>query len=73
MPVLALADALESSGAGSIIADTIINLLGSNPSPIFMLLVIFVVTCTLTNFMSNTATTALMVPIAVSRGPGPGR
>ena len=69
---LALADALESSGAGSIIADTIINLLGSNPSPIFMLLVIFAVTCTLTNFMSNTATTALMVPIAVSLAQGLG-
>lgn len=69
---LALADALESSGAGSIIADTIINLLDSNPSPIFMLLVIFVVTCTLTNFMSNTATTALMVPIAVSLAQGLG-
>lgn len=69
---LALADALESSGAGSIIADTIINLLGNNPSPIFMLLVIFVVTCTLTNFMSNTATTALMVPIAVSLAQGLG-
>ena len=69
---LALADALESSGAGSIIADTIINLLGSNPSPIFMLLVIFVVTCTMTNFMSNTATTALMVPIAVSLAQGLG-
>lgn len=69
---LALADALESSGAGSIIADTIINLLGSNPSPIFMLLVIFVVACTLTNFMSNTATTALMVPIAVSLAQGLG-
>lgn len=69
---LALADALESSGAGSIIADTIINLLGSNPSPIFMLLVIFVVTCILTNFMSNTATTALMVPIAVSLAQGLG-
>ena len=37
-----------------------------------MLLVIFVVTCTLTNFMSNTATTALMVPIAVSLAQGLG-
>ena len=33
---------------------------------IILLLVIFVVGCALTNFMSNTATTALMVPIATS-------
>ena len=61
---LALASALETTGAGTLIADKIVGLLGTNP--IILLLVIFVVTCVLTNFMSNTATTALMVPIAVS-------
>ena len=40
--------------------------MGANPNPIVLLLVIFIVTCALTNFMSNTATTALMIPIAVS-------
>ena len=63
---LALAKALDSTGAGSLIADKIVGLLGENPNPIILLLVIFIVTCALTNFMSNTATTALMVPIAVS-------
>lgn len=63
---LALANALESTGAGTLIADKIVSLLGTNPNPIILLLVIFIVTCLLTNFMSNTATTALMVPIAVS-------
>ena len=63
---LALAEALESTGAGTLIADFIVGLLGSNPHPILILLAIFVVGCALTNFMSNTATTALMVPIATS-------
>ncbi len=63
---LTLAKALDTTGAGELIADKIVGLLGSNPSPILLLLVIFIVTCALTNFMSNTATTALMLPIAVS-------
>ena len=65
---LALAKALDTTGAGTLIADKIVGLLGSEPNPIILLLVIFIVivTCALTNFMSNTATTALMVPIAVS-------
>lgn len=63
---LSLAKALDVTGSGSMIADKIVGLLGSNPNPILLLLVIFLVTCVLTNFMSNTATTALMIPIAVS-------
>ena len=63
---LSLAKALDTTGAGNLIADKIVGLLGSNPNPIVLLLVIFIVTCALTNFMSNTATTALMIPIAVS-------
>ena len=63
---LSLAKALDVTGAGSMIADKIVGLLGSNSNPIQLLLVIFLVTCVLTNFMSNTATTALMIPIAVS-------
>ena len=63
---LTLAKALDTTGAGSLIADKIVGLLGADPNPLLLLLVIFVVTCALTNFMSNTATTALMLPIAVS-------
>lgn len=63
---LALANALDLTGAGIMLADWIVGFLGENPSPLLSLFVIFVVTCVLTNFMSNTATTALMVPIAVS-------
>lgn len=41
---LALAKALDTTGAGTLIADKIVGLLGSEPNPIVLLLVIFVVT-----------------------------
>lgn len=63
---LALAKALEKSGAGELVADNIINALGSNPSPYILLFVILLVSALMTNFMSNTATTALLVPISLS-------
>ena len=69
---LSLAAALDSTGAGELIADKVIGLLGKNPSPYVLTFVIFMLCCVLTNFMSNTATTALMAPIAVSIAQGMG-
>lgn len=69
---LALASALSSSGAGELIANKVIGLLGENPSPYVLTFVVFMLCCVLTNFMSNTATTALMVPICVSIANGMG-
>lgn len=63
---LALAKALEKSGAGEMIADMIINGLGSEPSPFILLFVVLLLSSIMTNFMSNTATTALLVPISLS-------
>ena len=62
---LSLAAALEQTGAGELIAEKVIGMLGDNPSPYVLTFVIFMLCCVMTNFMSNTATTALMVPIAV--------
>ena len=63
---LSLASALSSTGAGEMIANKVISMLGENPSPYLLTLIVFLLCCTLTNFMSNTATTALMVPICLS-------
>lgn len=69
---LSLAKALEVTGAGELIADKVIGALGDHPSPIFFTLVVFLLCCAMTNFMSNTATTALMAPICLSIAQGMG-
>ena len=69
---LSLAKALEVTGAGELIADKVIGALGANPSPILFTFVVFILCCIMTNFMSNTATTALMAPICVSIAQGMG-
>ncbi|WP_432630490.1 SLC13 family permease [Brotaphodocola sp.] len=69
---LSLASALSKTGAGEQIADLVINALGENPSPYVLTFVVFMLCCVLTNFMSNTATTALMVPICLSVAQGMG-
>ena len=69
---LSLAAALEQTGAGELIAEKVIGMLGDNPSPYVLTFVIFMLCCVMTNFMSNTATTALMVPIGISIAQGMG-
>ena len=63
---LSLASALQKSGAGELLANKVISFLGDNPSPYLLTFVVFILCCVLTNFMSNTATTALMVLICLS-------
>ena len=69
---LSLASALQETGAGEVIANKVIGALGANPSPYVLTFVVFLLCCIMTNFMSNTATTALMVPICLSIAQGMG-
>lgn len=69
---LSLASALQSTGAGELIAGKVIGALGAAPSPYILTLVVFLLCCIMTNFMSNTATTALMIPICLSIAEGMG-
>ena len=69
---LSLASALSATGAGEMIAGKVIGALGENPSPMVLTFVVFILCALLTNFMSNTATTALMVPICLSIAQGMG-
>ena len=63
---LALAAAMKKTGAGEVIASAVLAPLGPETPMFLIMLVIFLLAMTMTNFMSNTATTALLVPIGMS-------
>jgi len=69
MPV---AGALDKSGAGQLIANAVLGVMGDNPSPVFATAVLFLLSCTMTQFMSNTASTALLAPIGIAIAKGMG-
>ncbi|MDU4712449.1 MAG: SLC13 family permease, partial [Veillonella sp.] len=69
MPV---ATALDQSGAGKMIANSVIGVIGDNPSPYFAIAVLFILSCVMTQFMSNTASSALLAPIGISIAQGMG-
>ena len=63
MPV---AKALDVTGAGKAIADVALSVMGANPHPLLLMGVLFVITCFLTQFMSNMAATALLAPVGLA-------
>ncbi len=63
MPV---STAIDKTGAGKMIADWTVGLMGGSPSPMIVTAVLFALSCTLTQFMSNTASAALLCPIGIS-------
>lgn len=64
--MLPISTALEKTGAGAMIADEVVGLVGDNPSPYLFMLVLFCLSSGLTQFMSNTAAAALLCPIGIS-------
>ncbi|MCL2415971.1 MAG: SLC13 family permease [Defluviitaleaceae bacterium] len=56
---------LDQSGAGQLIAQTAISILGNGISPWMLCIVLALIAVVLGNFMSATATAALLIPIAV--------
>ena len=63
MPV---SKAIDVTGAGKLIADWTVGLMGGSPSPMVVTAVLFMLSCTLTQFMSNTASAALLCPIGIA-------
>jgi len=70
--MLSLSVALEKTGAGELIATSAIRLLGATPHPTVVVAVLFGLTWGLTQFMSNTASAALLVPIGLAVAEGIG-
>jgi len=70
--MMPIATAMDKSGAGKMIADMVVGVLGGSPSPLFVTGVLFALSAGLTQFMSNTAATALLAPIGISIAKGIG-
>ena len=63
MPV---STALDKTGAGKLIANWAVGIMGGTPSPMMVTIVLFLLSCGLTQFMSNTASAALLCPIGIA-------
>lgn len=62
---MGLAAGLDKSGAGQFLAETVIGWLGSAATPFMIMAIIAGLGMVMTQVMSNTATTAMLAPIAL--------
>ncbi len=70
--MLPLASAMNSTGAGKMIADLVVGAMGESPSAFVIMSAMFWLTAILTQFMSNTASTTLLAPISLAIAEGIG-
>ena len=63
MPVSA---AMAKTGAGKLIAEWVVSIMGGSPSPLVVTAILFLLSCGLTQVMSNTASAALLCPIGIA-------
>jgi len=70
--MMPIATAMDKSGAGKMIAEWVVGMLGGSPSPMMVTSALFLLSAGLTQFMSNTACTALLAPIGISIATGLG-
>ncbi|WP_443873105.1 SLC13 family permease, partial [Mitsuokella multacida] len=64
--IFLFAEAMDKTGAGAMIANAVVGIIGSNASPLIIVMAMFLLSCGLTQFMSNTAAAALLAPIGIS-------
>ena len=62
--ILVVANSMTSSGAGELIGNGVLRILGGSPAPFLIVLVFGVVSLITTTFVSNTAAFMVLVPIA---------
>ncbi len=64
--MMPISKAMETTGAGQLIADWTVALMGGSPSPMVVTAILFAISCFMTQFMSNTASSALLCPIGIA-------
>lgn len=64
--MIPMATAMNTSGAGKMIATFTVATMGGNPSPYLITAVLFILAVILTQFMSNTASKALLCPVGIA-------
>ena len=64
--MIPVASAMNTTGAGKLIAEATVKMLGGNHSPYLVTAVLFCLAVLLTQFMSNTASKALLCPVGIA-------